>query len=104
MGLTHLQYADDTILFPNLDDDTICHTKFLYCFEAMSGLRINYQKSEIFVLEAAIEKQREVADIFNCNIGNFPLKYLGVMLDKYYMSSNDFAYVYQKVEKRVPAW
>jgi hypothetical protein len=42
--------------------------------------------------------------MFNCNIGEFPLKYLGVMLDKYYVSSNDFDYVYQKVEKRVPAW
>jgi hypothetical protein len=70
----------------------------------MSGLNINYQKSEIFVLEATIEKQREVADLFNCNIGSFPMKYLGVMLDKYYMSSSDFDYVYQKVEKRVPTW
>jgi len=70
----------------------------------MSGLKINYQKSEIFVLEATIEKQREVADLFNCNIGRFPMEYLGVMIDRYYMSSTDFAYVYQKVEKRVPTW
>jgi hypothetical protein len=104
-GPTHLQYADDTILFLNLDEESICNTKFLlYCFEAMSGLRINYQKSEIFILEATIEKQREVDGLFNCNIGEFPMKYLGVMLDKYYMSSLDFAYVYQKVEKRVPTW
>lgn len=102
-GLTHLQYADDTILFLNLDEESICNTKFLLCcFEAMSGLKINYQKSEIFVLEATIEQQREIADLFNCNIGTFLLKYLGVMLDRYYMSSVDFAYVYQKVEKRVP--
>jgi hypothetical protein len=103
--LTHLQYAVDTILFLNLDEESICNTKFLpYCFEAMSGLRINYQKSEIFVLKATIEKQREIANLFNCNIGSFPMKYLGVMLDRYYMSSMDFAYVYQKVEKRVPTW
>ena len=104
-GLSHLQYADDTILFLNLDDETICNTKFLlYCFESMSGLKINYQKSEIFVLEATSEKQKEVADLSNCNIGSFPMKYMGVILDRYYMSSLDFAYVYQKVEKRVPTW
>lgn len=104
-GLTHLQYADDTILFLDIDEESICNTKFLlYCFEALSGLKINYQKSEIFVLEATIERQREIADLFNCNIGAFPMKYLGVMLDRYYMSSADFAYVYQKVEKRVPTW
>jgi hypothetical protein len=103
--LTHLQYADDTILFLNLDEKPICNTKFmLYCFEALSGLKINYQKSEIFVLEATIEKQREIADLFNCNIGTFPMKYLGVMSDRYYMSSEEFAYVYQKVEKRIPTW
>lgn len=94
-GLTHLQYADDTILFVNLDEESICNTKFLlYCFKAMLGLKINYQKSEVFVLESPIEKQREIADIFNCNIGSFHMKYLGVMIDRYYMSSQDFAYVY----------
>jgi hypothetical protein len=31
------------------------------------GLKIN---SKIFVLEATIGKQREVADLFNCNIGD----------------------------------
>jgi serine/threonine protein kinase len=36
-GLTHLQYADDTILPLDLDDESICNTKFLlFCFEAMS--------------------------------------------------------------------
>jgi len=104
-GLTYLQYADDTIFFLNLDEESICNTKFLlYCFEAMSGLKINYHKSEDFVLEAIIEKQKEVADLFNCNVGSFPMKYLGVMLDIYYMSSVDFAYVYQKVQKRAPTW
>lgn len=104
-GLTHLQYVDDTILFLNLDDESLCNTKFLlYYFEAMSGLRINYQKSDVFLLEVTIEKQREIANGFNCNIGSFPIKYLGVMLDRYYMSSLDFAFVYQKVEKRVPTW
>jgi hypothetical protein len=36
-GLMHLQYVDDTILFLNLDEESICNTKFLLCcFEAMS--------------------------------------------------------------------
>jgi hypothetical protein len=47
-GLTHLQYADDTII---LDEQTILNAKFLlYCFEDMSGLKINYQKSEVLVM------------------------------------------------------
>jgi hypothetical protein len=50
-GITHLQYADHTIIFLDLDEKSIIYTKFfLYCFEDMSGLKINYDKSEIFVL------------------------------------------------------
>jgi hypothetical protein len=50
-GITNHQYADDTIFFLNMNDQSIIHTKFLlYCFENMSGLKINYQKSKIFAL------------------------------------------------------
>ena len=50
-GITHLQYADDTIILLELDDQSIIYTKFLlYCFESMSGLKINYEKSEVMVL------------------------------------------------------
>lgn len=36
-GLTHLQYADDTILFTTNNDQNVITTKFiLHCFEAMS--------------------------------------------------------------------
>lgn len=49
-GLTHLQYVDDTVLFMIKDDANIVTIKFLlYCLEEMSGLKINYQKSEMIV-------------------------------------------------------
>jgi hypothetical protein len=75
-GLTHLQYADDTIVFLNMDDQSIIHTKFLlYCFENMSGLKINYQKSEVFALGCSEEEVIRVAQMLNCNTGQLPLKY-----------------------------
>lgn len=50
-GLTHLQYADDTILFMDYNDQTITNMKFpLYCFEWMTGLKINYLKLEVVVM------------------------------------------------------
>ena len=40
-GITHLQYADDTILFAQVFDQNIMCLKFLlFCFE-MSGMKIN---------------------------------------------------------------
>lgn len=55
----------------------------MYCFEAMPS-SINYQKSDVFVLQATVEEERKVADMFNCNTCDFPLKYLGIMLQILY--------------------
>lgn len=45
-----------------------------------------------------------VATIFNCNITQLPMKYLGVMVNNRHMTAADLSYVSQKVEKRVPTW
>jgi hypothetical protein len=45
-GITHLQYADDTIIMIQDDEQQLANLKFiLMCFEDMSGLKINYHKS-----------------------------------------------------------
>jgi hypothetical protein len=104
-GLTHLQYADDTIIFLNFDDQSIYSTKFLlYCFEDMSGLKINNEKSEVFVMGGSNEEQKRVAEMFNCNSGHLPMKYLGVMVNNKHMTASDLSYVHLKVEKRIRTW
>ena len=48
-GLTHLQYANDSIIFIGNSELNVRNLKFiLYCFKAMSGTKINYDKNEIF--------------------------------------------------------
>jgi len=47
-----LQYADDTILFLDCKEEVVKNLKWvLTCFERMSGVRINYHKSEINTYE-----------------------------------------------------
>lgn len=49
-GLTHLQYADDTLIFIRNLEEEIINLKFLLmCFEPMPGLNINFEKSEAIV-------------------------------------------------------
>jgi hypothetical protein len=48
-GLSILQYADDTIIFIDHDPEQAKNLKLLLCaFEQLSGLKINFHKSEIF--------------------------------------------------------
>jgi hypothetical protein len=48
-GLSILQYADDTILFMEHDIEKARNLKLiLAAFEQLSGLKINFHKSELF--------------------------------------------------------
>jgi hypothetical protein len=48
-GLSILQYADDTILFLEHDLEQAKNLKIILCaFEQLSGLKINFHKSELF--------------------------------------------------------
>ena len=48
-GLSILQYADDTFLFMDHNLEQAKNMKLLLCvFEQLSGLKINFHKSEIF--------------------------------------------------------
>ena len=50
--LTHLLYADDTLIFCGVDRIQLVYLRWsLMWFEAISGLRINLSKSEIILVE-----------------------------------------------------
>jgi hypothetical protein len=51
IGVTHLEYADDTMIMIENDDTRITNLKFiLMCFELLFGLKINYHKSKVIVM------------------------------------------------------
>jgi hypothetical protein len=50
-----LQYADDTLTLIEPSDEGIVNLKLLLlCFENMSGLKINFDKSEVLVMGMTI--------------------------------------------------
>jgi hypothetical protein len=66
-GVKILQYAGDTILLIQDDMEQIIHMKLiLYMFEAMSGLKINFLKSEIIIVLHDDEKKLMYSNIFGC--------------------------------------
>jgi hypothetical protein len=50
-GVSILEYADDTIIFLEHDLENDLNMKLVFCiFEQLSGLKINFHKSEFFLL------------------------------------------------------
>ena len=56
-GVSILQYADDTIIFMEHDLAKARNMKLVLClFEQLSGLKINFHKSELFCFGRANEE------------------------------------------------
>lgn len=78
-GLSILQYADDTIFFLDHDLEQAKNMKAILCvFEQLSGLKINFHKSEIFCFGKAKEVEDQYRQLFGCNFGSFLFRYLGI--------------------------
>ena len=50
----------------------------LSAFEQLSGLKINFHKSELFCFGEAQDLSAEYAELFGCEHGQFPIRYLGI--------------------------
>lgn len=62
-GLSHLQYSDNIIMIVELNDFYIANMKFiLLCFEALSGLKTNFNKSEVILTGSSDEEGLRVAN------------------------------------------
>jgi hypothetical protein len=65
--------------------------KLLLCaFEQLSGLKINFHKSEMFFYGAARDRQFEYAQIFRCDLGSHPFRYLGIPMHHKILLKKDF--------------
>ncbi|WVZ88220.1 hypothetical protein U9M48_034764 [Paspalum notatum var. saurae] len=66
-GLSLLQYADDTVIFLDHNLEMARNMKALLCmFEKLSGLKINFHKSEIFCFGQAKECEQNYSELFGC--------------------------------------
>ena len=64
-GVNMLQYADDTIFLLQDDIESARNLKFILCaFEQMSGLKINFHKSELMLFGDAVHKQKIYQEFF----------------------------------------
>ena len=79
--ISHLLYANDTLLFCEADKDQYKFlSRTLIWFEAMSGLRINLNKGDIIPV-GPIANVEELATELGCGVSSLPTFYLAFPLE-----------------------
>ena len=78
--VSHLLFADDTLVFCGASKDQLLYLSWiLMWFAAMSGLRINLDKSELISM-GGVENTKALATNLGCKVGSLPSTYLGLPL------------------------
>ena len=104
-GVVCLQYADDTILFLDANEKVVKNMKWIFtCFEQMSGMRINYHKSEIIPMNVSEQEKRGMVETLGCPEGTFPINYLGIPLHYQKLTREDLQPLVDKILKRISGW
>lgn len=104
-GVAILQYADDTIMCLENSINQARNLKLLlYIYEVLSGLKINFLKSEIVLINGDDIIAQQYAEIFNCQIGHFPIKYLGVPVSPSRLHVADWLPLQDKNGKKLDTW
>lgn len=79
LSITHLQFADDTLLVGEKSSMNIWSIKaVLQLFQSISGLKVNFYKSRLIGVNVEERWLEEAASFLNCKIGVLPFIYLGL--------------------------
>ena len=104
MVVSHLLYADDTLLFCRADQEQFARLSWLLMwFETISGLRINLNKSEIISVGSIAEVDSLALEL-GCKVGALPSFYLGLPLGAPHNSVAVWDGVEEWFRKRLALW
>jgi hypothetical protein len=70
----------------------------------MSGLKINYHKSEVIVTGQSVEIQHRVDDMLNCKLGAFPFVYLGLPISERKLTLDQWLFLVRRLGLKVETW
>ena len=71
--ISHLLFADDTILFCDASRVWLSIRLALLCFQAFIGLKVNVGKSEVVPI-GKVHNLIALIDIISCRVGSLPMK------------------------------
>jgi hypothetical protein len=95
-------YADDTIFFLPANSGIIENVTWaLVAFESLTGIMINYDKTEMVLMNLTEDESHQYAALIGCNISHFLIKYLGLPLHVRTLRVSDWDEVVVKVQNKL---
>ena len=102
--VSHLLFADDTILFYNAEVEQVPHVQLLLlCFQAVTSLKVNVAKSKMVSI-GEVNNVHALAEILGCRVGALPMTYLGMPLGASHKSSFIWNLILEKIERKLVGW
>jgi hypothetical protein len=79
--------------------------KVILClFEQLSGLKINFHKSELFCFGKSKDMESDYKHLFGCEIGSLTFKYLGIPIHYRKLFNGEWKPVEDRFEKKLACW
>ncbi|XP_028060751.1 uncharacterized protein LOC114264345 [Camellia sinensis] len=90
VNVTHLQFADDTIVFCEAEENDILSVKrILRCFEVLSGLKINFHKSTVCGVGVQEAEKFFTVDMMRTSASTIKVSFTRKPLEASWRSVND---------------
>ena len=97
--LFHLLFANDTLLFCKANSVQLRYLSWVFLwFEAISGLKLNKDKSEVIHV-GRVDFLENIVSVLGCSIGKLPSYYLGLPLGAPFKSSRVWDIVEERFRK-----
>ncbi|GLT48179.1 hypothetical protein SLA2020_218200 [Shorea laevis] len=105
VGLTHLCFADDLLIFTDGSPKAISVVdSILKEFYSITGLKVNYQKSEIYYCGVQDSIIKNLAATYGFKLGTLPIRYLGVPLITGRLTDAALKPLILKITDRINSW
>ena len=102
--ISRLLFADDTLVFYDPSHEQLTYVSWLLMwFEAISGLKVNLDKSELIPTEI-VDYAHDLAREFGCKLGSLPSTYLGLPLGAPFRHVAVWDGVEERLHKRLALW